>query len=57
MGGSGAGGRCYVYREWFESDLVVSQAARRMLDLTAPGESIVCTMAPAGSVEPGEGIG
>ncbi|MBS5671978.1 MAG: phage terminase large subunit [Oscillospiraceae bacterium] len=40
------GGRCYVYREWFESDLVVSQAARRMLDLTAPGESIVCTMAP-----------
>ena len=40
------GGRCYVYREWFEKDLVVSQAARRMLDLTAPGESIVCTMAP-----------
>lgn len=50
------GGRCYVYREWFEKDLVVSQAARRMLDLTAPGESIVCTMAPAGPVEPGEGV-
>ncbi|MFR0912623.1 MAG: hypothetical protein ACLSF6_07750 [Evtepia gabavorous] len=34
------GGRCYVYREWFEKDLVVSQAARRMLDLTAPGRAL-----------------
>ena len=39
-------GKCYVYREHFQKDLVVSQAARRMLDCTAPGERVVCTMAP-----------
>lgn len=39
-------GACYVYRECFQPGLVVSQAARRMLELTAPGERVVCTMAP-----------
>lgn len=39
-------GRCYVYREVQRSDLIVSQAAALMLEMTPPGEQIDATMAP-----------
>lgn len=39
-------GRCYVYREIQRSGLIVSEAARLMLDLTPPGEHIDATLAP-----------
>ena len=39
-------GRCYVYREFAESKLIVSEAARAALAVTAPGERIEYTIAP-----------
>lgn len=39
-------GRCYVYREVQQSGLVVSDAARLMLDLTPAWENIAVTIAP-----------
>ena len=39
-------GRCYVYRERFQSELIVSEAAREMLDNTPANERIDITFAP-----------
>lgn len=39
-------GRCYVYREFAQSDLVVSDAARKQLELTRPEELVMGTIAP-----------
>lgn len=39
-------GRCYVYREYCESDLVVSNAARVMRACTPPEERVSFTIAP-----------
>ena len=39
-------GRCYVYREYCESDLVVSDAARVMRACTPPEEHVSFTIAP-----------
>lgn len=39
-------GRGYVYRQLSRSGLIVSEAARLMLDLTPPGEQISATIAP-----------
>ena len=39
-------GRCYVYREFEQSDLVVSDAAQKQLELTRPDEGIYFTIAP-----------
>ena len=39
-------GRCYVYREVQQSGLIVSDAAKLMLDLTPPYETISVTIAP-----------
>lgn len=39
-------GRCYVYREYCESDLVVSDAARIMRACTPPEERVSFTIAP-----------
>ncbi len=39
-------GRCYVYREVKLPGLIVSEAARVMLDHTLPGEPIAVTFAP-----------
>jgi len=39
-------GRCYVYREVQQSDLIVSAAANLMLDLTPTCEHIEATIAP-----------
>lgn len=36
----------YVYREYCESDLPISRAAKEMLDRTLPGEEIYATLAP-----------
>lgn len=39
-------GRCWVYREVQQSDLIVSEAAQLALDLTPPSENIEFTIAP-----------
>ena len=39
-------GRCYVYREVQQPNLIVSDAAALALDLTPPGEQIEFTIAP-----------
>lgn len=39
-------GRCYVYRQYAMSDLVVSEAARIQLEKTAPEENITFSIAP-----------
>jgi phage terminase large subunit len=39
-------GRCYVYREFAESKLIVSEAARCALAVTPPNERIEYTIAP-----------
>lgn len=39
-------GRCYVYREFCESDLPISQAARQINEHTPKGEDIYATLAP-----------
>lgn len=39
-------GRCYVYREFNESDLPVTDAARKQLELTLPSEDIPFSVAP-----------
>ena len=39
-------GRVYVYRELCESDLIISEAARRIRASTPEGESIYATLAP-----------
>lgn len=39
-------GRCYVYREFCESKLIVSDAARAALTATPPGERVEYTIAP-----------
>lgn len=39
-------GRSYVYREARRSGLIVSEAARLMLEMTPPGEQISATIAP-----------
>lgn len=39
-------GRCYVYRQFMQSNLVVSDAARIQLELTRPDEGISFTIAP-----------
>jgi phage terminase large subunit len=39
-------GRCYVYREFNQSDMVVSDAARKQLELTRPDEMVMGTIAP-----------
>ena len=39
-------GRCYVYREFARGDMVVSDAARKQLELTKPDELIESTIAP-----------
>ena len=38
--------RCYVYRQFAQSDMVVSEAARVQLELTRPDEMINFTVAP-----------
>lgn len=39
-------GRAFVYRELYESGLIVSEAARRIKELTPDGEDIYATFAP-----------
>lgn len=39
-------GRCYVYRQFAQRDMVVSDAARKQLELTRPDEGIYFTIAP-----------
>lgn len=39
-------GRCYVYREFQRADMVVSEAARKQLELTMPDEFVESTIAP-----------
>ena len=39
-------GRCYVYRQYEQSNMVVSDAARVQLELTRPDERIPYTIAP-----------
>lgn len=39
-------GRCYVYREFAKEGMVVSDAARKQLELTRPEEMIMGTIAP-----------
>lgn len=39
-------GRCYVYREFSEKDMVVSKAAAKQLELTRPDENIYFSIAP-----------
>lgn len=39
-------GRCYVYRQFEQSNMVVSDAARKQLDLTRSDENISYTIAP-----------
>lgn len=39
-------GRCYVYREFNRSGMVVSDAANTQLELTLPGENISFSIAP-----------
>ncbi|MDR0839592.1 MAG: phage terminase large subunit [Oscillospiraceae bacterium] len=39
-------GKCHVYRELRAPNLVVSEAARAIADLTLPGEEIAATFAP-----------
>ena len=39
-------GRVYVYRELCESDLIISEAARRIRDATPEDEAIYATLAP-----------
>lgn len=39
-------GRCYVYRQFQQANMVVSDAARKQLELTRPDESIDFTIAP-----------
>jgi phage terminase large subunit len=39
-------GKAYVYKELWESDLIVSQAAKRIIEFTLPDENIYQTIAP-----------
>lgn len=39
-------GRCYVYRQFAQSNMVVSDAARKQLELTRPDENIDFTISP-----------
>lgn len=39
-------GRCYVYREYNESGVIASDAARKQLELTLPSENIYFSIAP-----------
>lgn len=39
-------GRCHIYREVQQKNLIVSEAAKLALDLTMPWEHIECTIAP-----------
>ncbi|WP_283673065.1 terminase large subunit domain-containing protein [Butyricicoccus sp. Marseille-Q5471] len=39
-------GRAYVYRELYESDLIIEAAAKRILEMTEDGEEIEETFAP-----------
>lgn len=39
-------GRCYVYRQFFQSNMYVSDAAKIQIELTPPGENIGYTIAP-----------
>lgn len=39
-------GKCYLYREFYQSNLLVSQAAEQQLALTASGEQIGYSIAP-----------
>lgn len=39
-------GRGYVYKELYESDLIISQAAQRIKEMTLPDEAIYSTIAP-----------
>lgn len=39
-------GKAYVYKELWESDLIVSAAAKRIIEMTLPGEEIYQTIAP-----------
>lgn len=39
-------GRCYVYREFAQNNMVVSDAAQKQLELTRPDEGIYFTIAP-----------
>jgi phage terminase large subunit len=39
-------GRCYVYREFAQNDMVVSKAAAKQLELTRPDENIYFSIAP-----------
>lgn len=38
--------RAYIYKELWESDLIVSQAAKRIIEMTLPNENIYQTIAP-----------
>lgn len=40
-------GKIFIYRELCESDLTISEAARKIREATPAGEHIVCTYAPA----------
>jgi phage terminase large subunit len=39
-------GRCYVYRQFAQANMVVSEAAAKQLELTRPDENISYTIAP-----------
>jgi phage terminase large subunit len=39
-------GRCYVYREFCQSNMIVGDAAQAILDNTLPGEKVTITFAP-----------
>lgn len=39
-------GRCYVYREFYQSNMTVSEAAKQQLLITRPDEQIYYTIAP-----------
>lgn len=42
----GEGGQSFLYRELKTPGLIVSEAARRILELTLPGETVTATLAP-----------
>lgn len=39
-------GKCYVYKELCEPNLIIKQAARRIIERTTEDDNIICTFAP-----------
>ena len=40
-------GNCYVYKELYESNLIISKAAAAIIDRTTEEDNVICTFAPA----------